>query len=160
MRFRATVELGGQTATGVVVPPEVVAQLGAGKRPPVRATINGYTYRSSIASMGRRFLLSVSADVRQQAGNDVDVDVELDTEPREVTVPPDFAAALDAQPQAKSFSMACPTATDSASCCRSRMPRHPRRGNDASTRRSSSWAQVGASRPVGPYGISAARLER
>lgn len=107
MRFHATVELGGKTATGVVVPPEIVAGLGSSKRPPVRATINGYTYRSSIASMGGRFLLSVSADVRDKAGvkagDEVDIDVELDTEPREVTVPADFAAALDARPEAKSF---------------------------------------------------------
>jgi len=67
MRFYATIELGGKTATGVVVPPEVVAQLSAGKRPPVRATINGYTYRSSVASMGGRFLLGISADVRAKA---------------------------------------------------------------------------------------------
>jgi len=107
MRFRATVELGGKTATGVVVPPEIVAGLGSSKRPPVRVTINGYTYRSSIASMGGRFLLSVSADVRDkagvQAGDDVDIEVELDTEPREVNVPADFAAALAARPEAKSF---------------------------------------------------------
>lgn len=107
MRFHATVELGGKTATGVAVPPEIVAGLGSSKRPPVRATINGYTYRSSIASMGGRFLLSVSADVRERAGvkagDEVDVDVELDTEPREVNVPADFAAALDARPEAKSF---------------------------------------------------------
>ena len=68
MRFSATIELGGKTATGVVVPPEVVAQLSAGKRPPVLATINGYTYRSSVASMGGRFLLGISADVRAKAG--------------------------------------------------------------------------------------------
>jgi len=67
MRFYATIELGGKTATGVVVPPEVVAQLSAGKRPPVRATINGYTYRSSVAWMGGRFLLGISADVRAKA---------------------------------------------------------------------------------------------
>ncbi|MDQ4039768.1 MAG: YdeI/OmpD-associated family protein [Actinomycetota bacterium] len=107
MRFRATVELGGKTATGVAVPPEIVASLGSSKRPPVRATINGYTYRSSIASMGGRFLLPVSSDVRDmaavKAGDEVDIDVELDLEPREVSVPADFAAALDARSEAKSF---------------------------------------------------------
>lgn len=107
MRFHATVELGGKTATGVEVPPEVVRALGPTKRPPVRATINGYTYRSSVASMGGRFMLGISADVREkagvQAGDELDVDVELDTEKREVSVPADFAAALDANPQAKRF---------------------------------------------------------
>jgi hypothetical protein len=99
MRFHATIELGGKTATGIEVPAEVVAALGSGKRPPVRVTINEYTYRSTVASMGGRFMLPVSAEVRGSAGisagEEVDVDIELDTEPREVTVPPDFAGALD-----------------------------------------------------------------
>lgn len=60
MRFRATLQLHGKTATGMEVPPEIVEKLGGGKRPAVRATINGYTYRSSIAPMGGIFLLGVS----------------------------------------------------------------------------------------------------
>jgi hypothetical protein len=107
MRFRATIERSGKTATGIEVPNDVVAALGSGKRPAVRATINGYTYRSSVASMGGRYLLSVSADVRERAGVEggdvVDVDVELDTEPRSVTVPPDLAAALDRDATAQAF---------------------------------------------------------
>ena len=105
MKFHATLQLGGKTATGVVVPPEVVAALGPSKRPPVRATINGYTYRSSVASMGGRFMLGVSAEVREQAGvqagDELDIDVELDTEPRAVVVPADLTAALEANPAAK-----------------------------------------------------------
>jgi hypothetical protein len=103
--FRATVELGGKTATGIVVPADAVEALGAGKRPKVHATVNGYTYRSSVASMGGRFLLPVSAEVRQHAGvaagDEVDVRLELDTAPREVAVPPDLAAALDTDEEAK-----------------------------------------------------------
>jgi hypothetical protein len=98
MRFRATIEQSDKTATGIEVPAEVVASLGSSKRPKVRVTIRGYTYRSSVASMGGRFMLGVSAKVREGAGvaggDKVDVDIELDTEPREVIVPPDFAAAL------------------------------------------------------------------
>jgi hypothetical protein len=105
MRFRGVVEPGGKTATGIEVPGDVVTGLSAGKRPAVAVTINGYTYRSTIASMGGRFLLPVSAEVRKHsgvaAGDEVDVDVALDSEPREVTVPPDFAAALDAEPAAR-----------------------------------------------------------
>jgi len=105
MRFRATIELGGTTATGLRVPPEVVASLGAGKKPAVSVTINDHTYRSTIASMGGVFMLPVSADVRAaagvEAGDDVDVDVALDTAPREVTVPPDLATALDADAAAR-----------------------------------------------------------
>jgi hypothetical protein len=98
MKFRATVELNGKTATGIEVPGEVVAALGESRRPAVAATINGYTYRTSVAYMGGRFLLPISAQVRQDAGvsagDAVDVDLELDTAPRTVTVPGDLAEAL------------------------------------------------------------------
>lgn len=105
MRFRGTIQLGGKTATGIQVPDAVVADLGGGKRPAVRVTINGYTYRSTVATMSGVFMLPVSAEVRAgagvQAGDDVDVDIERDNEPREVVVPPDFAAALDGDADAK-----------------------------------------------------------
>ena len=104
MRFRATVELGGKTATGFEVPTEVVESLGSGKRPPVLVTIGSHTYRSTVAVMGGRYLLPLSAENRTaagvQAGDAIDVDVELDTKPREVTVPDDFAAALRGDPMA------------------------------------------------------------
>ena len=107
IRFRAILQLNGKTATGIQVPEEVVASLGSSKKPPVRVTINGYTYRSTVASMGGMFLLPVSAEIREgagvAAGDLVEVDVELDTEPREVTVPPDFAAALDGDAAARQF---------------------------------------------------------
>lgn len=100
MEFRAIVELGGKTATGVEVPDDVVTGLGSNKRPPVRVTINGYTYRSTIARMGGRFLLPISAEARSSAdiaaGDEIDVTVELDDAPREVRVPDDLAAALHA----------------------------------------------------------------
>jgi len=107
MRFRATIELGGKTATGIQVPAEVVESLGAGQRPRVSVTINGYTYRSTVATMGGVFMLPVSAEVREAAGvaagDEVDVDVELDTAPREVEVPADLAAALDGNAEARRF---------------------------------------------------------
>ncbi len=99
MQFRATLLLEGKTATGIRVPAEIVASLGSSKKPAVRATINGHTYRSTVASLGGTFMLPVSAEQRAlagiAAGDEVEVALELDTEPREVTVPPDFAAALD-----------------------------------------------------------------
>lgn len=106
MRFPGTVALNGKTATGIEVPPEVVEGLNGGKRPAVTVTLNGgYTYRSSIGSMGGRHLIPVSADVRGKAGvaagDEVDVDVELDTAPREVTVPAELTAALAADPAAR-----------------------------------------------------------
>ena len=99
MKFHATILQAGKTATGIRIPPEIVAALGSSKRPPVRVTIKGYTYRSTIAVLGGEFMLGVSADVRQAAGvaggDQVDVELELDTAPREVTVPADFAALLN-----------------------------------------------------------------
>ena len=107
MRFRATIQLNGKTATGIGVPEDIVASLGQGKRPPVRITINGHTYRSTVAPMGGEFMLPVSAEIRASAGvaagDEVDVEIELDNEPREVTVPPDFADALDRDADARRF---------------------------------------------------------
>jgi hypothetical protein len=105
MRFRTTILTAGKTATGIEVPPEVVEALGASKRPPVRVTINGYRYRNTIAVMGGKYMVGVSAEHRAGAGvgggDEVDVDIELDTAPREVTLPADFAAALDADAKAR-----------------------------------------------------------
>jgi hypothetical protein len=104
VRFKAEVLSAGKTATGVEVPAEVVEQLGS-KRPKVRVTINGYTYRSSVAPMSGTFMLGISAEVREQAGvaagDRVVVDLELDTAPREVTVPADLAKAFEKEPAAK-----------------------------------------------------------
>jgi len=106
MKFRATVELSGKTATGIEVPAEIIEGLGKGKRPPVTVTIAGYTYRTTVGAMGGRFMLPLSAENRAAAsvaaGDEVAVEIALDTEPREVDVPSDFAAALsdDAAAQA------------------------------------------------------------
>ncbi len=104
MKFRTTILRAGKTATGIQVPAKVVESLGAGKRPPVRVTINGYTYRSTVAVMRGAFMLGVSAVVREKArvlgGDQVEVNIELDSAPREVTVPPDFKEALDRDPEA------------------------------------------------------------
>ena len=105
MRFHTTILQAGKTATGIRIPDEIVERLGAGKRPPIRVTINGYTYRSTVAVMGGDYMVGVNADNRAGAqvagGDDVDVDIELDTAPREVAVPADLAAALDAEPEAR-----------------------------------------------------------
>lgn len=106
VQFHATIEQSGKTATGIRVPPEVVDALGSGKRPAVRVTINGYTYRTTVGVMGGASMLPLSAENRQaagvRAGDEVDVDLELDTAPREVEVPGDLAAALELDPEAQS----------------------------------------------------------
>jgi hypothetical protein len=107
MRFRTTVELFTKTGTGLRVPREVVADLGRGKRPPVRVTIDGYTYRSTVAVYGDEFFLPLNAENRTSAGvaagDQIDVEVELDTAPRDVTVPSDLASALDGDAEAKQY---------------------------------------------------------
>jgi len=94
----------GSNGTGLPVPAEVVAALGKGKRPPVKVSIASHTYRSTIAAYGGMFMLPLSAENRQaagvKAGDQVEVTIELDTEPRTVEVPGDLAAALRDKPGA------------------------------------------------------------
>ena len=104
MRFETTMLLTGNN-TGIEVPPDVIEALGAGRKPPVTVTVNGYEYRSTVAVMGGRHLIPFSSDKRAatgiQGGDPIVVDVELDTAPRTVEVPEDLAAALDASPAAR-----------------------------------------------------------
>jgi Bacteriocin-protection, YdeI or OmpD-Associated/Domain of unknown function (DUF1905) len=93
-------------AAAVVLDDEQVAAVGQGaKRFPVVATVNGYTWRTSVARMGGEFLVGLNREVREgagvKAGDDVEVALELDSAPRDVAVPPALAAALAADPQAK-----------------------------------------------------------
>jgi len=104
MRFETTMFLSGNN-TGIEVPPDVIEGLGAGMKPPVVVTVNGYEYRSTVAVMGGRYLIPFSSDKRAatgiQGGDPIVVELELDTAPRTVDVPDDFAAALDATPGAR-----------------------------------------------------------
>jgi len=107
MRFRTSIESSGKNTTGIIVPPELVEQLGAGKRPAVKVTVGKHTYRSSVASMGGQFMISLSADNRAKAGvaagDTVEVELELDSAPRSVTVPAELADLLAGDPAAKQF---------------------------------------------------------
>jgi hypothetical protein len=104
MRFETTMSLSGNN-TGIEVPPDLIDDLGAGKKPPVIVTVNGYEYRSTVAVMGGRYLIPFSSDKRAatgiRGGDPIVVDLELDTAPRTVDVPEDLAAALDAAPGAR-----------------------------------------------------------
>ena len=107
MRFHATLLLAGKTATGFEVPEEIVTALGSGKRPAIKVRIKSHTYRTTVAPMGGVFMIGVSAENREaagvRAGDELDIIVELDTEPREVLVPDDLAAALEGDPEARRF---------------------------------------------------------
>ena len=105
MRFRTEILGTGKTAAGIVVPADVLEGLAAGRKPSVRVTINGYAYRSSIATVDGRPMIGVSNDVRNAAGvaagEVVDVEVELDTEKRTVALPAELEALLAADPVAR-----------------------------------------------------------
>lgn len=105
MRFTATLQLNGKTATGITVPAEVVAGLGGGRRIPVTVAIDTTTYRSTIVYRGDVAMLPVSAEIRAAAGiaagDEVEVSVEPDIAPRSVDLPDDLAAALAERPAAR-----------------------------------------------------------
>jgi hypothetical protein len=107
MKFRTTILQGDKTATGIRVPDEVMAALASGKKPPVRVTINGHTYRSTVATVNGQPMVGLSAENRAATGaaggDTVDVEIELDTAPREVAVPPELAEALAGDADAKRF---------------------------------------------------------
>jgi hypothetical protein len=94
----AIMQAEGMNATGIVVPDAVVEKLASGKKPKVSVTLNGYTYRSTVAVMGGQFMLPLAKVHRDAAwvkpGQKVEITLELDTAPREVEIPKDFAAAL------------------------------------------------------------------
>lgn len=97
---------GEKNATGISVPPDIIAALSSSKKPKVVVTINGFTYRSTVASFGGDvFMLPLSQERRDLAGvkpgDQVEITLELDTEPRLVEVPDDLAAALAATPGAR-----------------------------------------------------------
>ena len=99
MRFCTTLRLEGKTATGIVVPHEVVAALGPGKRPKVVVALGTYTYRSTVTPMGGRYLIPLAAEHREAAGvtagDEIIVDLVIDDAPRRVEVPEDLADRAD-----------------------------------------------------------------
>ncbi len=105
VQFRAALQLDGKTATGVQVPDDIVAALGGGNRPRVRVTLRGYSYQTTVARMRGEFKFPVSAEVRERgdvsAGDELEVTIELDDAPRELTIPAELAAALSAEPAAE-----------------------------------------------------------
>lgn len=104
--FRTTIAGSGGKA-GIVIPEEVIQQLGAGRRPAVLVELNGYAYRSTVAVMGGKYMVGVNASVRKatglEAGHAVTVALCVATTPREVEMPQDFADALAADEQARTF---------------------------------------------------------
>lgn len=95
--YNTTLKMSGNN-TGIEVPPEVIAKLGSSKKPAVVVTVAGYTYRNTVAVMGGKFMISFSKAHREasglKGGESIEVTLELDEQPRTVTLPDDLAAAL------------------------------------------------------------------
>jgi hypothetical protein len=113
MRFDTTLSQTGNN-TGIEVPPEVVEELGGGKRAAVTVDVNGYVYASTIGVMGGRFLIPFSADKRAatglSGGDPISVHLALDTAPRTVEVPDDLASALAESGVREAFDALSPSA--------------------------------------------------
>src|SRR3982751_1906144 len=112
--FHTTIIKAGGTATGIEVPPAIIEELGAGKKPPVKVTMNGKTYQSTVAVMCGSYMVGVSAENRAltgvEGGQEVDVTIELDSAPRVYELPEDLATALAAKPGAtEAFHAAAPS---------------------------------------------------
>lgn len=105
MKFKTLLLQAGKTATGIKVPAEIVESFNKGRKPPVRITINGYSYRNTIAVMGGVYMVGVSAEHRKaanvQGGDEIEVTIELDTDPRDVEIPKEFEKVLSKNAVAK-----------------------------------------------------------
>lgn len=97
---------GEESSTFIPVPLDVRATFGRA-RPPVLVTVNGYTYRSTIAVYGGRSYLPVNRENREKAGvapgDTVTVELAPDADPRDIQVPDDLRAALDDDPSVRAL---------------------------------------------------------
>jgi hypothetical protein len=104
--FETTVAASGNN-TGIVVPDEAIDQLASGKRPSVVVNVNGYEYRNTVAVMGGKYMIGISAAIREatglKGGDPIRVTLTVADTPREVNVPADFAAALAADASVEAF---------------------------------------------------------
>jgi antitoxin component of MazEF toxin-antitoxin module len=104
--FETTLTATGNNA-GIVVPPEALEQLGAGKRPAVVVDVNGYGFECTIGSMGGKAMIAFSAARRKETGlaggDPITVTLSLAEGPRAVEVPADLRKALGANPGTEAF---------------------------------------------------------
>ena len=111
-RYSTRMHLIGRN-TGMPVPDEVLEALGGGRRPAVDVAVNGYRFRSTVGIMGGKALVPFSSEHRAASGiagdDPIDVELALDTAPREVAVPADFAAALEAAGVTDAFGKLAPS---------------------------------------------------
>ena len=112
VEYETTMHLVGRN-TGIPVPPEVLEQLGAGRRPAVAVEVNGYRYSSTVGSMGGQALIPFSSEHRQRSGiaggDALQVSLAVDDTPRETPVPADLAAALQEAGATAAFEALAPS---------------------------------------------------
>ncbi len=88
------------STTFLPIPDAVMDRLAPRKRVPVRVTINGHTWRSTVSIYDSKAMVAVNAAVRQAAGvaegETVQALLEVDDAPRIAELPADLAGALDA----------------------------------------------------------------
>lgn len=107
-RFQVVLEKAADSeATGILIPFDVKEVFGTKARVPVRGTVNGFPFRSSLAPMGEgRHYMAVNKTMREGAkikgGDKVSVVLERDDEARVITPPPDLTRALKANKDARS----------------------------------------------------------
>lgn len=99
MKFKTTLlQSESKNVMDIVVPPEIIANIGGGKRPPVKVTFSCYSYRNTVGVMLGKFMVGVPSEHRVKAnvkgGDAIDVEIELDSTSREVVTPTDFATTL------------------------------------------------------------------
>lgn len=111
--FHTTILQTGTNTAGIEVPYEVIEALGGGNRPLVKVKVNNYSYRSAVAVMGGKFMISFSSEHRQaagvQGGQEADITLELDLDPRTVEVPKDLNDALVASGAIEAFEKLAPS---------------------------------------------------
>ena len=130
-RFRAMLETEDESTFTFIVIPFDVKEVFGRARPPMKVTINGFAYRSTLAPYGGIHYLPVNQSVRGsakvKAGDRVDITLQLDEEPRVVKIPPDFARALKTNPIAEAKWNKLSTRIATSTLTRSRKRRSRRR---------------------------------
>ena len=107
LKFSTILLQAGKTATGIKIPEEIIEKLSAGKKPAIKVTINGFTYRSTVAVMGGAYMVGVNAENREGAkvkgGDKIEVTIQLDTEERVVEVPVELQKVLNKDSAMKKY---------------------------------------------------------
>ena len=106
-KFRAVIEAAGGGGAFVTVPFDVEQAFGK-KRVKIKALIEGEPYRGTLVRMGGpEHLLLVLKDIREKIGksfgDEIEIELEEDIEPRQVEVPQDLKDVMESDPEALEF---------------------------------------------------------